>query len=330
MDDIGSVVFSGMIRCLATVACFLAWPGLAWSQEYPVKPVRILVPFAAGGGLDLVARVAAQKLSGALGQAVVVENRAGASGNIAAELVAKSAADGYTLLFGNSSLSISPAVFQKLAYDPVRDLTPISMVSSLPFVLAVHPSLPVRSAKELVVLARAKPDALAYASAGAATLSHLAMELMRLKTGIKVVHLPYKGSAPAAVGLMAGEAQCSFLGIPAAHPQIKAGKLRGLGVTTKTRSAVIPQVPTMQEAGIAGYEVMQWNGLFAPARTPQAILDRLYRELVRALATPEVRQRLEAEGTDPVGSTPGDFASFLRVEAEKWADVAKRSGTRLD
>lgn len=330
MDNDGVVAFSGRIRCLATAACLVASPATAWPQEYPVKPVRILVPFAAGGGIDLVARVAAQKLSGALGQAVVVENRAGASGNIAAELVAKSAPDGYTLLFGNSSLSISPAVFQKLAYDPVRDLTPISMVSSLPFVLAVHPSLPVRSVKELVALARAKPDALAYASAGAATLSHLAMELMRLKTGIKVVHLPYKGSAPAAVGLMAGEAQCSFLGIPAAHPQIKAGKLRGLGVTTKTRSAVIPRVPTMQEAGIAGYEVVQWNGLFAPARTPQAVLDRLYRELVKALATPEVRQRLEAEGTDPVGSTPGDFASFLRAEAEKWADVAKRSGTRLD
>jgi tripartite-type tricarboxylate transporter receptor subunit TctC len=330
MDNCGSVVFSGMIRCFATAACLAAWPATAWPQEYPVKPVRILVPFAAGGGLDLVARVAAQKLSGALGQAVVVENRAGASGNIAAELVARSAPDGYTLLFGNSSLSISPAVFQKLAYDPVRDLTPISMVSSLPFVLAVHPSLPVRGVKELVALAGAKPDALAYASAGAATLSHLAMELMRLKTGIKVVHLPYKGTAPAAVGLMSGEAQCAFLGIPAAHPQIKAGKLRGLGVTTKTRSAVIPQVPTMQEAGVAGYEVLQWNGLFAPARTPQTVLDRLYRELARALATPEVRQRLEAEGADPVGSTPGDFASFLRVEAEKWADVAKRSGTRLD
>ncbi len=330
MDLCGPVAFSGVIRCLATAVCLLAWPELVCSQEYPVKPVRVVVGFSAGGGIDLVARVTAQKLSSAFGQAVVVDNRAGASGNIAAELVAKSAPDGYTLLLGNSSLSISPAVFQKLAYDPVRDLTPISMVSSLPFVLAVHPSLPVRSVKELVALARAKPDALAYASAGAGTMSHLAMELMRLKTGIKVAHLPYKGSAPAAVGLMSGEAQCSFLGIPIAHAQIKAAKLRGLGVTAQTRSAVIPQVPTVQEAGVAGFEVLQWNGLFAPARTPQAVLDRLYRELAKALASPEVRQRLEAEGADPVGSAPSDFASFLRVEAEKWADVAKRSGTRLD
>ncbi len=330
MDNRSSVMFSALIRCLATAVCYLAWPGTSWPQEYPAKAVRILVGFAPGGGIDLVARVAAQKLSSAFGQTLVVENRTGASGNIAAEFVAKAAPDGYTLLFGNSSLSISPAVFHKLAYDPLRDLMPISMVSSLPFVLVVHPSLPVRSVRELVALAKAKPGALDYASAGAGTMSHLAMELMRLKTGIKITHLPYKGSHPAWVGLMSGEAQCSFLGIPIAYGQVNAGKLRGLGITAKTRSSVLSQVPTMHEAGVAGYEVLQWNGLFAPARTPQPVLDRLYRELAKAVATAEVRQRLEHEGADPVGSTPGDFSSFLRVDAEKWADVAKRSGTRLD
>jgi tripartite-type tricarboxylate transporter receptor subunit TctC len=232
-----SVAFSGMIRCLATLACFLAWPGPASPQEYPVRAVRIVVGFPAGGGSDLIARLVAQKLSGALGQPAVVENRPGASANIAAELVAKSAPDGYTLLFGNSSVSIASAVFQKLGYDPVRDLTPISMASSYPFALAVHPSLPVRSVGKLVALAKAKPGALDYASAGAGTMSHLAMELMRIKTGIKVGHLSYRGAAPASVSLLSGETQLAFLVMPVAAPQIRAGKLRGLGVAAKTRSA---------------------------------------------------------------------------------------------
>ena len=190
------VAYGGTIRCLAAVVCFLLWPGMAWSQEYPVKPVRVVVGFPAGGGSDLIARVLAQKLTAALGQPAVVDNRAGASGNIAAELVAKSASDGHTLLFANSSLSISPAVFQKLAYDPVRDLMPISMVSSYPFAFAVHPSLPVRSVRELVVLAKAKPDALAYSSAGAGTMSHLALELMRLKTASRSRICRTKGPPP--------------------------------------------------------------------------------------------------------------------------------------
>jgi tripartite-type tricarboxylate transporter receptor subunit TctC len=300
------------------------------SQEYPAKPVRIVLPFPAGGGSDLIARVLAQRLTGALGQQMVVDNRAGASGNIAAELVARSAADGYTLLFGNSSLSISPAVFEKLSYDPVKDLIPISMVSSYPFVLVVHPSLPVRSARELIALAKAKPGALAYSSAGAGTMSHLAMELMRLKTGIKATHLPYKGAAPASIGLLSGEAQLSFLVMPLAQTQIKAQRLRGLGVAARTRSAVAPQVPTMEEAGVEGHEALQWNGLFAPAGTSPAIIDRIHREVAKAVATAEVKQRFEAEGADPVGSSPSEFAAFFRAEALKWADVAKRSGTKLD
>ena len=338
MRDCISAVGGRTVRRLAAAACCIACMAAAWGQDsstssgqgYPVKSIRVIVPFPAGGGSDTIARVLAQRLSGALGQTVVTDNRAGASGNIAAELAARAAPDGYTLLFGNSSLAISPAVFQKLAYDPVKDLMPISMVSSYPFVLVVHPSLPVKSVRELIALAKAKPDALTYSSAGAGTMSHFAMELFRLKTGTKLTHLPYKGAAPAAVGVMSGEAQVSFLVLPVAQAQIKAGRLRGLGVAAKIRAPVIPQVPTMIEAGVAGHEAVQWNGLFAPAGTPPAILDRLYRETVKVLATADVRQRFEAEGADPAGSSPSEFAAFFRVEAEKWADVAKRSGTKLD
>ena len=319
-----------LTRSAMVAACVFAWPGAALCQQYPVRAVRILVPFPAGGGSDLIARLVAQKMAIAFGQPAVVENRAGASGNIAAEIVVQSAPDGYTLLFGNSSLSISPAVFHKLNYSPTRDLTPISMASSYPFALAAHPSLPVRSVRELVALAKAKPDQLAYSSAGAGTMSHMAMELLRLKTGIKVQHLPYKGAAPASVSLISGESQLAFLVMPVAQVQIKAGKLRGLGVAAPTRSAAAPQVPTMQEAGVEGHIALQWNGFFAPAKTPAAILDRLHREVARAVHLPDVKQRFEAEGATPAGTTPSEFAAFYRSEADKWADVAKRSGTRLD
>jgi tripartite-type tricarboxylate transporter receptor subunit TctC len=302
----------------------------AWAQEYPAKQVRLVLPFPPGGGSDIIARVVAQKLTGSLGQPVIVDNRAGASGNIAAEIVARAPADGYTLLFGNSSLSISPAVFQKLNYDPVRDLVAISMASSYPFALAVHPSLPVRSVKELVALAKSKPDDLAYASAGGGTMSHMAMEMLRLRTGIKVQHLPYKGAAPASVSLLSGETQVAFLVMPVAAVQIKAGKLRGLGVAAPQRSAAAPEMPTMEEAGVKDNIALQWNGFFAPARTPPAILDRLHREVAKAVHLPDVVQRFETEGATPSGSTPAEFASFFNSEAKKWADVARRSGTKLD
>ena len=206
-----------ILRRLAAAACCLVWIGAVWSQDYPNKSIRVIVPFPAGGGSDTIARVLAQRLSGVLGQTVVTDNRAGASGNIAAELAARAAPDGYTLLFGNSSLATSPAVFGKLAYDPVKDLQPISMVSSYPFVLVVHPSLPVRSVREIITLARTRPDALTYSSAGAGTMSHFAMELFRLTAGTQLTHLPYKGAAPAAVGVMSGEAHASFLVLPVAQ-----------------------------------------------------------------------------------------------------------------
>jgi len=321
--------YNGASQCLLAAALLLA-SGAASAQDYPARPIRLLVPFPAGGGSDLIARVTAQKLSAALGQSMVVDNRAGASGNIAFDLAAKAPPDGYTLLFANSSIAIGPAVYQKLPFDPVKDLTPISMVSSYPFVLVVHPSLPAQNVGELVALAKAKPGTLAYSSAGAGTMSHFAMELLSLRTGIKTTHLPYKGAAPATVGLLSNEAQLAFVVLPVAQVQINAGKLRGLGVAAKTRAPTLSQVPTMQEAGVPGNEALQWNGFFAPTGTPQAILDRMQREVVKALGSADVKQRFEAEGAEPVGSTPREFAAFFRAETVKWAEVAKRSGTKLD
>lgn len=318
-----SFAWIGILGCLAGL------PSLA--QEYPSKTVRLIVGFPPGGGSDIIARLVAQKLTGALGQPVVVENRPGASANIAAEIVAKSAPDGYTLLFGNSSLSISPAVFKKLNYDPVKELMPISMASSYPFALATHPSLPVKSVKELVALAKANPDALAYASAGAGTMSHMAMELLRLRTGgLQLQHLPYKGAAPASVSLLSGETQLAFLVMPVAATQVKAGKLRGLGVAAPARSSALPEMPTMREAGVAGHEAVQWNGFFAPARTPQSVIERLHREVAKTVHLQDVKQRFEAEGATPSGNSPSEFAAFYRAETAKWADVAKKSGTKLD
>ena len=302
----------------------------AGAQDYPVKSIRMVVPFPAGGGSDTVARVLAQRLSATLGQTMVADNRAGASGNIAAEIVAKSPADGYTLLFGNSSISISPAVYRKLSFDPVKDFAPISMASSYPFVLVAHPSLPVKSVRDLIAMAKAKPEVLTYSTAGAGTMSHFAMELFQLLTQTKLTHLPYKGAAPAGIAVMAGEADVSFLVMPVAQAQIRVNRLRGLGVAAKSRAAVIPQVPTMEEAGVKGHIALQWNGFFAPAATPRPVIDKLHREIVAALGNGEVRQRLADEGAEPVGSSPAEFAAFFRSEAEKWGDVARRSGTRLD
>lgn len=324
---------AGMLYRPVACAVLLAvagWAGIAGAQEYPLKPIRMVVPFPAGGGSDIVARVLAQRLTATLGQSMVADNRAGASGNIAAEIVARAPADGYTLLFANSSLSISPAAYSRLAFDPVRDFAPVSMVSSYPFVLVAHPSLPVKNVRDLVALAKGKPEVLTYSTAGAGTMSHFAMELMQLLVRVKLTHLPYKGAAPAGIAVMAGESHVSFLVMPVAQAQIRANRLRGLGVAARSRAAVIPQVPTMEEAGVKGHVALQWNGFFVPAATPRAIVDKLHRETVAALGNTEVRQRLADEGAEPVGSNPAEFAAFFRSEAEKWGDVARRSGTKLD
>jgi len=317
-----------MRHVVAIVAALACLPAAA--QDYPAKSVRLIVGFPAGGGSDLVARIIAQKLGSELGQAAVVENRPGASANIAAELVAKAAPDGYTLLFGNSSLAISPAVFSKMAYSPTRDLVPISLASQYPFTLVAHPSLPVTTVKQLVALAKSKPNALDYASSGAGTMSHMAMELLRIKSGVRINHLPYKGAAPQSVALLTGEAQVAFIVLPVAVQHWRTGKLRGLGVAGPKRSELAPDVPTMIEAGIAGHTAVQWNGLLAPARTPQPVLDKLHRAWLTTLKSPEVVKRIVASGAEPAPTTAAEFTAYLREETEKWAAVAKASGTKLD
>jgi tripartite-type tricarboxylate transporter receptor subunit TctC len=316
------------IAVAAALACLGAMP--VFGQEYPTKPFRLIVGFPAGGGSDIVARIIAQKLGAELGQTALVENRPGASANIAAELVAKSAPDGYTLLFGNSSLAISPAVFRKMAYSPTRDLVPISMASQYPFTLVAHPSLPVKTVKNLVALAKSKPNALDYASSGAGTMSHMAMELLRIKTGVRISHLPYKGAAPQSVALLTGESQVAFIVLPVAARYYKDGKMRMLGVAGPKRAVLAPDVPTMIEAGIPGHTAMQWNGLFAPARTPQPVLDKLYRAWLSAVKSPDVSKRIIASGAEPAPNSPAEFGAFLKEETEKWATVAKASGTLLD
>jgi len=319
-----------MRTTLALAAALAIFNLPAHGQDYPSKAVRMIVGFPAGGGSDLVARIIAQRLGTELGQQAVVENRPGASANIAAELVAKAQPDGYTLLFGNSSLAISPAVFSKMAYSPTRDLVPISLASQYPFTLVAHPSLPVTTVKQLVALAKSKPNALDYASSGAGTMSHMAMELLRIKTGVRINHLPYKGAAPQSVALLTGEGQVAFIVLPVAVQHWRTGKLRGLGVAGPKRSELAPDVPTMIEAGIAGHTAMQWNGLLAPARTPQAVLDKLHQAWLSALKSPEVVKRIVASGAEPSSNSPAQFAAFLKEETEKWATVAKASNTKLD
>lgn len=315
-----------------TAAAFAAVFSAAsvFAQEFPTRSIRMVLPFPAGGGSDLVARIIAQKFSQQLGQQVVVDNRAGASGNIAADIVAKAPGDGYTVFFANSSITISPAIYKKLSFDPVRDFAPISMASSYPFALVAHPALPVKSVKDLVTLAKGKPNSLDYSSAGTGTMSHMAMEMLRVKTGTRITHLPYKGAAPATVALLTGESQAAFVVMPVAAPHIRNNRLRGLAVADKVRSKVVPEVPTMEEAGVQGHLAVQWNGLFVPVKTPQAVQDRLYKEWVASVKSPEVVQRIRAEGAEPSGNTPAEFAAFFKAETAKWADVAKQSGTKVD
>ena len=314
--------------CAIVLTLVAALPAAA--QDYPARAVRMVLPFPAGGGSDLVARIIAQRFSQQLGQQVIVDNRAGASGNIAADIVAKAAADGYTVFFANSSIAISPAIYKKLSYDPVDDFAAISMASSYPFALVAHPALPVKSVKDLVALAKAKPNSLDYSSAGTGTMSHMAMEMLRVKTGTRITHLPYKGAAPASVALLTGESQVAFVVMPVAAPHIRNSRLRGLGVADKVRSAVAPELPTMIEAGVKDHIALQWNGLLVPAKTPQAAQDKLYREWVAAVKSPEVVKRIRAEGAEPSGNTPAEFSAFFRSELTKWAEVAKQSGTTVD
>jgi len=313
-----SVLLAAMIALCA---------GGAWAQAgYPVKPVRLVVPSSPGGGTDITARILAPKLTELLGQQVVVENRAGAGTMIGIEVVAKSPPDGYTLLMGLSTLAINPAMYKKVPYDAVRDFAPISQIISAPNMLVVHPSIPVKSVKELISFTRARPGQLNYASAGHGTNPHLSMELFLSMTGLKVVHIPYKGLAPGMVDLLAGHVSLATATMLTGLPHVKSGRLRCLGTTGAKRAAVLPEFPTVAEAGVPGYEASQWYGVLAPVQTPKEIIARLNGDLVRILQAPDTRQRLVADGTDPVGSSPDEFARYIRSELTKWGKVAKDAG----
>jgi tripartite-type tricarboxylate transporter receptor subunit TctC len=298
--------------------------------QYPVKAVRMIVPFPAGGSADTLARVLSQMLSGPWAQQLVIDNRPGAGGNIGADLVAKSAADGYTLLMGTIALAISPGVYGNLPFDVHTDFQPVTMVASVPMILVIHPSVPARSVQELIALARARPGQLTFSSAGNGTPSHLAGEMFAAMTKTRLVHVPYKGGAPAVIDLLAGQVSLMLdnsLSVPA---HIKAGRLRALGVSTTQRSSLLPDVPTLIEAGIAGYEFNSWFGVFAPAQTPSAVVAKLHRDIDRVLTDASVQQKLRSQGAEPVGNTPAEFAQIFKRDVERLTKISKAAGARVD
>jgi tripartite-type tricarboxylate transporter receptor subunit TctC len=297
------------------------------APAYPTKPIRILVGFAPGGAVDISARVIAQKLGETIGQSVIVDNRAGASGNIAAELTSKAPPDGHTLLMANSTIA-TPDLFAKLPFDVLRDLAPVSLVAIGPSVLVVHPSVPVRSVKELIALARSKPKELIYGSGGVGNITHLEMELLSSMAKLEMVHVSYKGAAPSITGLLSGEVHLLFASIPSILPQIRSERVRALAVSTAKRSATIANVPTLSEAGVPGYDAASWYGVFAPGGVQKPVLAVLANELVRIMALPDVRAKFEADGFDPVGSTPEEFGSFVRAEIAKWAKTIRAANIK--
>jgi tripartite-type tricarboxylate transporter receptor subunit TctC len=326
-----------MIRCwksrfavasLVALPVFAVAPALA--QSYPSKPVRFIVPWPPGGGADIMSRLVNQPLGDALGQQVVIDNRGGAAGNIGAELAAKSPPDGYTIVFAYSGThSINPHIYRRMPFK-TSDLAPVIQLASVPQLVVVHPSLPVKSVRELVALVKTKPDQLSYASSGNGAINHLAGELFKMKTGSRIVHVPYKGGGPAAVALLSGEVGMIF-GEPASMMGfLKSGKLRALAVTSGKRALSLPELPTMAEAGVAGYDVTSWNGILIPASTPAPIVDRLNAELNKIITAPAMRDRMIGLGYEPVGGTPDAFGKFIQSELAKWAPVVKAANVRID
>jgi tripartite-type tricarboxylate transporter receptor subunit TctC len=302
----------------------------ATAQSYPVKPLRIVVPYAAGGGVDIVARSVGQELNKRLGQSVLVENRTGAGGNVGSDAVAKAAPDGYTLLMASPANAINPSLYSKMPYDPMRDLVPIALIGSVPAVLIANRSLPVRNVKELVALARRQPGALTYGSGGSGTTEHLAGEMFKTAARVDVLHVPYKGGAQAIVDLLGGQIALMFINQLAALPHASAGKVRALAVASTERSAALPEVPTFVESGYPELIVSVWWGIMGPAATPKEIVTHLNRETVAALASPDMKERLQALSARPIGGTPEAFAKFFAEETARWARVVKASGAKVD
>ncbi|MDB5810001.1 MAG: hypothetical protein JWN94_2123 [Betaproteobacteria bacterium] len=301
------------------------------ARTYPDRPIRIIVTFPPGGPTDIIARTVGQKLVEAWGQPVVVDNRAGAGGNIGTDLAAKSAPDGYTLLLSNfGPLAISPFVYAKLPYHPVQDLTPITLAATSWFFIVTNPAVPATTLKELIALAKAKPGQLAFASAGNASPSHLAGALFQSSAGIKLIHVPYKGGAPSVGAVIGGETQIAIESPPPIVPQVKAGKLRALGAARANRSPLLPDVPTANEAGLAGFEVGSWYGFHAPAGTPKTVINKLHAEMVKAMNTPELRERFASVGAETIASTPAQYGAFVESELKKWGAVIKAAGVKSD
>lgn len=313
-----------MLRITMTVAAVLLSLGTANAQsDYPNRPVRIVVPSSPGGGTDITARLLAQELSKTMGQSFFVENRPGAGQMIGIGAVAQADHDGYTLLMAASTLAINPAMYKKVTYDVFHDFAPITQAVALPNILVVNAKLPVHSVRELIDLAKQKPGQLTYASAGIGTSPHMSMELFKSMAGVDILHVPYKGTTPGVTDLLAGNVNAMMVNVLTAKPHIASGSLRALGVTGLKRLPGFPDVPTISEAGVPGYEAINWYGLLAPAKTPEPIVQRLHAEVVKALALPEVQKHIETDGAEPVGNTPEEFTKRIRTDMDKWAATAR-------
>jgi len=322
---------SKKINGIVTIAAMVVTTAAAFAQEYPAKPIRLVVGFTAGGISDVLARAIGAKLSASIGQQVVVDNRAGAGTTIASEIVAKSPPDGYTLFMQDiTTHAINATLYKKLPYDTVKDFTPISLVASSPLMLVVHPSLPVKSVKELIALAKSKPGQIVYASSGNGTILHLAAETMKSMAGIDMVHVPYKGSSQAVQGVLTGEVAVSFSTMPPALPQVKSGRLRALGVTTPKRNAAAPEVPTVAEAGLPGFDIVLYSGVLGPAKMPAAVVAKLNSELAKVVNNPEVKSVYASLGVDPLTDTPEHFAAHLLSDIDKLGKAVRAAGAHVD
>ncbi len=315
----------------AALALALSITSAAFAQAWPTKPVKIVVPFPPGGTTDILARAIGFDLTKAWSQPIIVENRPGAGGNIGAEAVAKSPADGYTLLMGTvGTHGINPSVYKKMAYDAIKDFAPVTLVALVPNMLVVHPSVPVKSVGELIALAKKQPGKLTFASSGNGTSIHLSGALFETLAGVDLVHVPYKGSSPAIIDLLAGQVNMMFDNMPSALPYVKSGKLRALAVTSARRSPAMPELPTIAEAGVKGYEASSWFGMLAPAGTPKDVVAKANGAILKSLSTPDIKEKLSSQGAEPAGDTPEKFAAFIRAEIDKWAKVVKASGATID
>ena len=319
-----------MIRSAAVAVAILVSPVPALAQAYPAKPIRFLVPFAPGGGNDVVARLIGGRFSEVWNQQVIVDNRGGAGGNIAAEIAARSPPDGYTIFLFNSANAIAPGLYRNLPFDPRKDFEPVILISTSPFALVVHPSTPAHSVQELIALAKAKPGGYVYASGGNGSSTHLAAEQFRQMAGIEMVHVPYKGAGPAFVDLLAGQVALYFSSIPPALPHVKSGRVRALAISSERRTPLWPDLPTIAEAGVPGYASGASYGLVTPAGTPAVVVRKLNADVARILSEPDLRARLAGQGMDIAAGTPQDFARFMQAEIAMWAQVIKTSGARVD